>query len=345
MVVTIRDVAAKAGVSTATASRALNGAANVTAQTRIRVVETARQLGYFPNSAARSLSTRRTHCVGVVLPDLHGEFFSDLIRGIDRSARLHGLTLLLAGSHGDVRELAGALRTMRGRVDGLLVMSPHVSAQVLAQNLPPSIPLVLVNTPQGAASVSSLTVDSYGGACAMVHHLVGRGHQRIAMIAGPEANFDAQERIRGYRQTLAELRPGVAPLVLRGDFSEESGYRVGRQLVSMSQRPDAVFAANDMMAIGCLFALAEASVLVPNEIALAGFDDVALARFVTPPLTTVRVRIAELGELALERLVTAISAEGADLPSAQTLRTELVVRASCSRTRSAVSAVSGAATG
>jgi LacI family transcriptional regulator len=331
MAVTIKNVASAAGVSTATASRALNGATNVTQQTRDRVIETARSLGYFPNSAARSLSTRRTHCIGVVLPDLYGEFFSELIRGIDRAARRHGLTLLLSGSHGDGRELASALRSMRGRVDGLLVMSPHVDGEVLRQNLPPSIPLVLVNTPSHEEGFAALNVDNFGGASAMVRHLIGRGHQRIAMIAGPEPNFDARERLRGYREMLAELRPGVAPLVLRGDFSEESGYRAGRQIASMPQRPDAVFAANDAMAIGCLFALSEAGVAVPDDVALAGFDDVALARFVTPPLTTVRVRIAELGELALERLATAMTAGAADKATAQTLRTELVIRSSCAR--------------
>jgi len=341
MTVTIKDVAAAAGVSIATASRALNDAACVRPQTRARVTGAARRLGYFPHSAARSLSTRRTGSIGVVLPDLHGDFFSELIRGLDRVARLHQLHLLLSCSHGDARELAAALRTMRGRVDGLLVMSPHVDAQVLAQSLPPAMPLVLINTRQSGTRFSNLAVDNHGGACAMVRHLAGRGHQRIALIAGPEANFDAQERLRGYLETMAELRPGVATLVLRGDFSEESGYRAGRQLVSMSQRPQAVFAANDTMAVGCLFALTEAGVAVPEEIALAGFDDVPMARFVTPPLTTVRVRIAEAGELALERLVSAIAAGGEDQVTAQTLRTELVVRASCARARPQVVALSG----
>jgi len=311
----------------------------VTERTRRLVTAAAARLGYIPHEGARSLSSRRTQCVGAVLPDLHGEFFSELIRGIDRVARAHGRHLLLSCSHGDVAEVAASLRAMRGRVDGLLVMSPHVDSAVLEKNLHPTMPIVLVNTRSGDERYSSLVVDNYGGACAMVRHLAGRGHRRIAMLTGPEDNFDARERLAGYRDTLAELLPGADPQVLWGDFSEESGYRAGRQLLSMSERPDALFAANDMMAIGCLFALTEGGLNVPGDIALAGFDDIPIARYVSPPLTTVRVRIAELGELALERLILAIGEAGHDKHSTQTLRTELVVRSSCSRHASSLAAV------
>lgn len=339
MAVTIRDIAKAAKVSIATVSRALNGFDSVTDETRRHVCAVAARLGYIPHEGARSLSSRRTQCVGAVLPDLHGEFFSELIRGMDRVARTHGLHLLLSCSHGDVAEVAASLRAMRGRVDGLLVMSPHVDSAVLEKNLHPTMPIVLVNTRYGGERYSSLVVDNYGGACAMVRHLVGRGHRRIAMLTGPDANFDARERLAGYTDTLAELLPEADPQVLRGDFSEESGYRAGRQLLSMSERPDALFAANDMMAIGCLFALNEGDLSVPGDIALAGFDDIPIARYVSPPLTTVRVRIAELGELALERLVLAIGEAGNDKHSTQTLRTELVVRSSCSRQVSSLTAV------
>lgn len=339
MAVTIRDVAKEAKVSVATVSRALNGFDNVTDETRRHVCAVAARLGYIPHEGARSLSSQRTRCVGAVLPDLYGEFFSELIRGIDRVARTHGLHLLLSSSHDDVAEATAALRAMRGRVDGLLVMSPHVDSEVLEKNLHPAMPTVLVNTRCAGERYSSLMIDNYGGACAMLRHLAGRGHRRIAMIAGPEANFDARERLAGYTETLAELLPEARPQVLRGDFSEESGYRAGRQLLSMSERPDAIFAANDMMAIGCLFALNEGGLKVPGDIALAGFDDIPIARYVTPPLTTVRVRISELGELALERLVLAIGEAGHDKHSTQTLRTELVIRSSCSRHASSLTAV------
>jgi LacI family transcriptional regulator len=327
--VTIRDVAAAAGVSVATVSRVLNSSGSVTSATRHSVQQAVARLAYVPDSVARSLSTRRTRCIGVLLPDLYGEFFSELIRGIDRAVRARKLHLLLSSSHGDAAEARAALEALRGRVDGMLVMSPHVDGKVLAASVPPSIPTVMMNSPVAGERYSAIQIDNEGGAVAMVRHLVGRGHRRIAHIAGPDDNLDAKGRLSGYRRALAEMLPGSTPQVLRGDFTEESGYRAGRQLVSLSERPDAVFAANDMMAVGCLFALGEAGIAVPDEIALAGFDDVPIARFVTPPLTTVRIRIAELGELALERLVTAIEAGAADKATRQILRTELVVRSSC----------------
>ncbi|MDP2369955.1 LacI family DNA-binding transcriptional regulator [Rhodoferax sp.] len=330
MAITIKDVAREANVSVATVSRALNGLSTVTDKTRARVMKIAAEMNFVPSSAARSLISRRTQTIGALLPDLHGEFFSELIRGIDQAARAHGLHLLLSSIRGDAAEAAAAMKSLHGRVDGLLVMSPHADAAFLDKNLPKDIPAVLMNSRIGGG-FPSFSVDNYGGSVAMMRHLVARGHQHIALIAGPEHNFEAQERLRGYRDIMAQLVPDTEELVLQGDFSEESGWRAGSQVLALAQRPTAVFAANDMMAIGCLFALNEAGVKVPNEIALAGFDDIPMARFVSPPLTTVRVRIAELGSMALERLAMGIEHPERMSASPQTLRSELVVRSSCGR--------------
>jgi len=175
---------------------------------------------------------------------------------------------------------------------------------------------------------SSFAVDNRGGAYAMVRHLVERGHRDIAFIAGPESNFEAQERLRGYRAAIAELLPATFEHVLQGDFTQESGFRAGSQVVALTRRPSAVFASNDMMAIGCLSALNEADVLVPTEIALAGFDDIPISRYVNPSLTTVRARITELGGLELERLASAIEEPDRIAPLHQTLRADLIVRQS-----------------
>ena len=324
-VVTIKDVAREAGVSVATVSRALNGAASVTAETRRRIAGVAARLRYVPHGAARSLVTRRTQTVGALLPDLFGEFFSELIRGIDLAARARGLQLLVSSSHGDAAEAATALRAMQGRVDGLLIMSPHVDARFLREHLPGALPTVLMNTPVADRRYATLNVDNYGGARAMARHLLGCGYGDIAFIAGPADNFDAAERLRGFRDAVA----GNAHVsLLQGDFSEGSGYRAGRQLAAARERPRAVFAANDTMAIGCLYALTEAGLRVPEDIALAGFDDIPIARYVNPPLTTVRVRIADLGQGALERLVGRMEDPDAPAP-ARTLACEIVPRASC----------------
>ncbi len=328
MATTIKDVARHAGVSVATVSRAVNGHANVTARTREHVLGVVERMRFVPSTAARSMVMRRTHAVGALLPDLHGEYFSELIRGIDLAARARGLHLLVSSSHGDAAEAAAALRAMHGRVDGLLVMSPHASADFLWDNLSNGLPAVLMNTRLGGGAHSSFAVDNRAGACAMVQHLVDRGHRRIAFIAGPESNFEAQERLRGYRAAMGELVPEQAEQVLQGDFSQESGFRAGGRVVALSERPTAVFASNDMMAIGCLSALDEAGLRVPRDIALAGFDDIPISGYLNPPLTTVRVHIAELGGLALKRLASDIEGPQHTAVRHQTLPADLVVRRS-----------------
>jgi len=327
-VVTIRDVARGANVSVATVSRALNGHENVAEAVRTRVLSVAAQLRYSPHHAARSLSSRRTHTIGVVLPDLHGEFFSELMRGVDQVAREHGLHLLVSSYHGYPEEQGAALRAMRGRVDGLLVMSPYVgNSDFLSDNLSPSLPAVLINTHLPQAGFGVLNIDNYGGARTMMRHLADRGCRRIAFIAGPDNNFDAHERLRGYRDALAESSPGADPWVLAGDFNEASGHRAGLELLAADQRPDPVFAANDMMALGCLFAFNQGGLQVPGDIALAGFDDIPLARYVHPPLTTIRVDIAALGGRALRDLLERGQGD-AERPRQSPLEPVLVVRES-----------------
>ena len=327
--ITIKDVARAAGVSVASVSRALNGHDSVTDATRKRIEEVADELHYVPHAGARSLITRRTQTIGVLLPDLYGEFFSELIRGMDSAARAHGLHLLISSSHGSAAEAGLALRTLQGRVDGLLVMAPHTDTGTIAASLPNALPTVLMNTRIADGNHASLRIDNRGGATAMVEHLVRTGHRRIAFISGPTTNFDAEERLRGYREALTRLLPGEKESVLAGDFSEESGYRAGLRLCAQADRPQAIFAANDMMALGCLFALTEHGLSVPDDIALAGFDDIPITRFVTPPLTTVRVRIDDLGRRAMERLVSVIEEEGRSTGTSEQLDCELVVRQSC----------------
>lgn len=313
----------------ASVSRALNGTGVVTESIRARVLEAAARLHYVPNSGAQSLMTRRTHSIGIVLPTLYGEFFSELLRGIDVAARARGLHLLISSSHCDPSEAGAAVHALIGRVDGLLVMLPYVNGSFLPERVRSSTPIVLISTVDVDHTHASFYVDNYGSAHAMVSHLIGCGHRRIAHLAGPEVNVDAQERVRGYRAAIARELPGSPECVLRGDFTEDSGYRAGRELLSMSPRPDAVFAANDMMAIGCLSALTEAGLRVPQDIALAGFDDIPTARFVVPALTTVRVKIADMGARALDRLASAIENPAQFQPVTETVPAELIIRASC----------------
>ena len=326
---TIKDVAREARVSVASVSRSLNGNGGVTAETALRIRAAADRLHYVPHAAARMLITRRSNTIGALLPDLYGEFFSELIRGIDLAARARGLHLLVSSSHDGAADAAAALRAMQGRVDGMLILSAHVDAAFLQANLPRSLPAVLLNSAVTSPAYAVLNVDNYAGAYAMVRHLLGAGHASVALIAGPAGNFDAQQRDKGYRAAMAKHAPQAPITVLAGDFSEESGYRAGREVLALRPRPRAVFAANDMMAVGCLAAFKEAGVRVPQDIALAGFDDIPIARYVTPLLSTVRVNIAELGRSALERLA-ALLEKTAPLPAhTDTLGCEIVIRESC----------------
>jgi LacI family transcriptional regulator len=331
--VTIRDVAREARVSVASASRALNGSDSVTEAMRERVLGAARSLRYVPHSGARILSTRRTNTLGVILPDLHGEFFSEIIRGADVAARERGLHLLLSNSHADADAVAAVIRSMRGRVDGLLVMSPHVDAQVLADSLADDLPMVLLNTAVEGGGHPSFRVDNHGGAFAVTRHLAENA-RCVAHISGPLDNFEAEERMRGWRDALGEAAGPVLP----GDFTEEAGYRAGQAIAQMRPRPAAVFAANDMMAVGCLTALAEAGLAVPGDVAVAGFDDIPIARLIRPKLTTVSARIADLSRRALERLARLVEEPDANDDPLQTVRPEVVVRetsgASTTATRS-----------
>jgi LacI family transcriptional regulator len=324
--VTIKDVARAAKVSVATVSRALNGHSNVVEEVRARVQAVADELRYMPHAAARSLSSRRTNTIGVVLPDLHGEFFSELIRGIDQVARERSQYLLVSSYHGNLQEQGAALRAMRGRVDGLLVMSPYLNATgFLADSLPPSLPVVLMNTHLPNSELVSLRIDNYTGAMQMMRHLIECGHRNIAFIAGPEDNFDARERLRGYRDALSAYAPYLAEWILPGNFGEDSGHEAGGQIAAMAKRPDAVFAANDMMALGCLYAFDQHGIQVPEQIALVGFDDIPMARYVHPPLTTMRVDIAELGGKAMRVLLDADVKAASDYVS---FVPKLIIRAS-----------------
>ncbi len=330
---TIHDVAARAGVSVATVSRALNGKELVREETSRAVLAVAKALRYVPNIAARSLSIRRSHTIGIVLPDVYGEFFSEVIRGIDLAARREGYHILVSGSHSDTGEMLEVLEAMRGRVDGMAVMAPEVAVAALRDLLPSNLPLVLLNSPDSSpdSEHDAITIDNYGGARTMMRHLAGLGHERIAFIKGPPHNFDAGERLRGFRDSCghgATLRD----MEFDGDFTEGSGHDAARHFLSVAARPTAIFAANDSMAIGALSALGEAGVAVPGAVSVTGFDDIPIARYFTPPLTTMRVDIAELGRRAFELLEHRLH-DADDAARNEVLPTTLVIRASCGARR------------
>ncbi len=319
---TIRDVAREAGSSVATVSRVLNGLEGVKPELRERVIAAAVRLNYTPHAGARNLSRARSDAVGVVLPDLHGEFFSEFLRGLDREASGRGLHLLLSNIHAGPHGAIEALHSLRGRVDGLIVMAPGESGDHLTAHLPPSMPAVLINCADAAGSHPQLRSDNAGAAAVMTNHLLAVGRRRVVHLTGPAGNIEAQERETGYRAAMS--RAGLEPRVLPGDFSEEAGVAAANEILADPQSCDALFAANDMMALGALNALVRAGVDVPGEVAIGGFDDVPVARMITPALTTMRVDMAGLGARAIERLAGAIA--GARDAAIEIRRPNLVVR-------------------
>jgi LacI family transcriptional regulator, galactose operon repressor len=326
--VTIKDVAREAKVSVATVSRVLNSSGPVKEETRRLIREVAGRMRYVPHSGARSLITSKTQTLGVLLPDLYGEFFSEVIRGMDDTAQKNGFHLLISRAYADRHGIETAIKAMRGRVDGVVVMSPDLDSDSLL-NLPSTIPVVLLCSVSRGNEIDSLTIQNCRGAREMVTHLVSLGHGRIAIIKGSPRNYDAAERLRGYRIALRET--GITPdssLEREGDFTETGGFKATLELLQMESRPTAIFAANDSMAIGVLSALREAGVRVPEEIAVAGFDDILLARYMDPPLSSVHVPICELGERAVELLLNGISHKNGHTRKRERVSTKLVIRRS-----------------
>ncbi len=323
---TLRDVAREAGVSVATASRAINGLGNVTAPTRAAVMAAVKKLNFVPHSGARSLTRRKTDTVGVILPDLFGEFFSEIIRGIDLVAHESGMHLLLGNMHGSTHETAAAIAAMRGRVDGLLVMPPDLKPELLADHLDPALPTVLLNYDAGSLDLPFVAVDNYRGAYAMTEALLARGARQVIHIAGPKHNRDARDRQRGFADAMAKIAGERSPVILPGDFSEESGEKAARLFVEGQLPADAVFAANDQMAVGLIAELGRVGVAVPDDVMVAGFDDIPLARHLSPGLTTMQVNIDRLGSTGMMLLLRLLRGDALGAASATILTPSLVAR-------------------
>ncbi len=331
---TIRDVARASNVSIATVSRVFNNSPLVSKETRARVTAAATTLGYWPNGIARSLITNRTHTLGLLLPDLHGEFFSEVIHGVDFLSRDRGYHLLVSRSSSSGDELTDALRSMRGRVDGLIVMAPDVDASRALRQAAGNVPVVQLNPEVPLPGCDTLSIDNFQGAYAVVRHLIDLGHGPIATITGPTQNIDARQRLDGYRTALRDA--GVEPdpaQEFHGDFTERSGYEAAREMLRQQGRPTAIFVANDHMAVGVMGALQEAGRVVPDDVALAGFDDIPMARYLTPALTTVHVDMFQMGERAVEMLLDPARPTRGGEGAHEVLPTRLVVRGSCGASR------------
>ena len=325
---TITDVAREAGVSAATVSRILNGRHRGDPAIREGVQATAMALGYVPQGGARSLVTKRNGALGILLPDLFGEFFSEFLRGLDDAAHEHGIHLLVTSTHADPQQLRNAAAAMRGRVDGYLVVAPGNGAADVISALVQQVPVVVVGLDARACGAPSLMIDNAAGASAVAAHALAQGFRHLAMITGPESNGDAVARRDAFRAAIAAAGDEVSLTEFAGDFSQDSGWSAAHTLLAHPRRFDFVFACNDTMATSALSVLRDADMKVPESIAIAGFDDVPMARFLTPPLTTVHVPIEELGRRAMRTLISSVVQGAPARPGVELIATTLVVRGS-----------------
>jgi DNA-binding LacI/PurR family transcriptional regulator len=332
-VTTLEEVASKAGVSRATVSRVVNGSPKVSPDIRRDVEAAIAALGYVPNRAARSLVTRRSGSIGVVITEPTGRLFSDpffprLLRGISQalSARDLQLVLLMPASPADTERTADYLAA--GHVDGALLVSLH-GDDPLAERLTRSgMPVVFGGRPLRSNGVSLVDVDNRGGAKSAVEHLIGNGRTKIATIAGPADMGAGIDRLAGYRDALLEAgRPIDDRLVETGDFTQDGGAAAMRRLLAANPELDAVFAASDLMAAGALNVLDAAGRRVPDDVAIVGYDDSPVATTVRPHLTSVRQPIEEMGQEMARVLVSAVE-EPEPVQRRVILATELVRRAS-----------------
>jgi len=336
---TLEEVAKLAGVSRSTVSRVVNQHPNVRPEVRERVWEVIRQTGYQPHAAARSLATRRTRVIGLIIPQAVTTLFTDpyfpiLIRGIADACNAHNYHLMLSlFSRRRVQESRARQdllyqQVLRGRyLDGVVVSSAPLDDPIFPRLLEDGVPFIIVGRyPHERANY--VDVDNVAGARMAVEHLLRLGHERVATITGPLNMFAAQDRLEGYQQALAARGiPVDEDLIAEGDFTERGGRAAMQRL--LLRRPTAIFAASDMMAVGAIKVLREAGLRVPEDVAVVGFDDIPLASMVEPPLTTVRQPIEQTGGMAVELLVSLLENPEEETVHRVVLPTELVIRASC----------------
>ncbi len=343
---TMRDVAARAGVSTATVSRVLSRPGLVAEVTRQAVLAAIEETGFLINQQARNLRRQRTGTVVVVLPDISNPFFSDVIEGLHETAQAAGYSVLIGDTHGDPVRLAEYFDAVASqRADGVIALQAAIPRRLLEDEARRrATPLVMACEYLPGAGIPTVRIDNVAAAEGAVLHLAALGHRRIAHLAGPQSMVLGPDRHAGYLRALrGSFLPVEDGLVAEGDFSIASGEALTAGLLRQAEPPTAIFASNDEMALGALIALAAAGLKVPDDVSVVGFDDIRFARTCTPALTTVHQPRRAIGELAMAKLLAVI----AGLVPAQietVLPAELVERGStavCNRLHSGQASITG----
>ena len=338
---TIYSVAALAGVSIASVSRVLQGSTAVSDRTRVKVLAAAEQLNYVAHGAARSLAVRHHEAYGLVLPELTGPYYSELLMGFEsRAAELgQSVVLMLAGGKAD---LPRAVRQLAARVDGLAMLGSAAIPESAVRALQGSKPLLLIagDPREGVEAISAENTES---ARALTLHLLDHGRRRLLFVGDPDSGPDIRDRYLGFVQAHGS-RPGSTPAEpMRIQLREAEGTRLAERLLAGDVDADALVCANDELALSVMARLQEGGKAVPDDIAVVGWDDVMTARYVRPGLTTVRQPVRELGAMAADRLHELVTG-ASPRDGLQVLSTELVLRASCGCPPVATAAPTGSST-
>lgn len=330
--VTISDVAKKANVSRSTVSRVLNNQTyHIREETRRAVLKAAQELDFKPNTVARSLKTKKSHCIGVITDDIDTPFLPSMLKAIEQYAFSHGYNALVCNSGYELDKQKTYIDMLAQRqVDGIIFAASFVSSYT-QELINPGLPIVYAYSLSPHATKNSVLSDDVHAAQKAVDYLVDLGHRRIGYINGPEHVIPSQERIKGYKKALAEHGLDFdARLVKNGEWEDpKSAYEATQRLLALPEPPTAIFAANDVMATGVIDAVCDLGLQVPGDISVLGYDDRDLARFVKPALTTVRLPMADIGAAAAKMLIDCVE-HGETLIDSAYVPCQLIIRDSCS---------------
>ncbi len=325
---TIKEVAQAAGVSIATVSRILNSQSGVSEALKEQVLRAVRELHYQPNAVARALKVQKSRSIGLIIPDIENPFFPALVRSVEDSAKAQGYSLILCNTDGKPAEESKYIKFLFSKqVDGILFVGNSAFSEADKWLLNVQTPIVLLDRRIVGLPLSTVMVDNQAGAFMAVEHLIKMGRKRIALVGGKDTPTNS-ERLAGYKQALQAYGIAYAPeLVTQGAFNFDGGYAGIERLLRAGCQFDAVFAANDMMAIGAVECLAKNGIAVPDDVAVVGFDDIRMAAWYKPALSTIRQPVYEMGRLAVTTLLEQIADPAAE-PKSIMLCPELVVRQS-----------------
>jgi len=328
MSISIKDIAKEAGVSHSTVSRALANSPLVKEETKRHIRQIAERRGYSPHALARSLVTRRTQTVGIVVTTIADPFVSEIVRGIEETGQTRQYSIILCESNAEPERELAAVRALREkRVDGIVVTASRVGDLYMPRLEDFGVPIVLVNNQQTGKYVYSIGTDDQRGGEIATEHLLSLGHERIAYIASPNNVRSSQARMDGYARALGAH--GIAldsSLIISGDGRPAAGMRAAAALVALARRPTALFCYNDMTAIGALRAIKDAGLRIPHDISVVGYDDIPIVEYLEPPLTTIVQRKYDMGCMAMEMLLNLLV--GSQVVRDISIEPTLVVRGS-----------------